>query len=72
MGMYTPDKLWSLWKHEEIDSQMVIGHLLQNLVEHQRMLKEAKSSLQLLKREVDNLYTQVKILTQNKIGDKKL
>ena len=32
MSTYEPDQLLQLWKLEQIDSQMVIGHLLQNLV----------------------------------------
>ena len=66
MGMYNPEKLWALWKHEDIDSQMVIGHLLQNLVEHQKVLEETNSSLTRLRREFDHLSEQIKVQAQGK------
>jgi hypothetical protein len=31
MSTYEPTKLLALWKLDQIDSQMVIGHLLQTL-----------------------------------------
>ena len=70
MGMYNPEKLWTLWKHEEIDSQMVIGHLLQNLVKHQKVLEETNSSVAHLRREFDKLLDQIKLQSSDK-PDKK-
>jgi hypothetical protein len=46
MNTYEPDKLLSLWRRNEIDSEMAIGHILQNLV----LLHEAIRQLNLLGR----------------------
>jgi len=40
MSTYPPEQLLQLWKSEQIDSQMVIGHLLQHLVLQQTALKK--------------------------------
>jgi len=40
MSIYEPDQLLQLWKQDQIDTEIAIGHLLQNLVtQHQAMKK---------------------------------
>lgn len=46
MNTYEPDKLLSLWRRNEIDGEMAIGHILQNLV----LLYETIRQLNLLVR----------------------
>ena len=60
MSTYEPDQLLQLWKLEQIDSQMVIGHLLQNLVLQQEAVKKMNSSITRLRMDIDNLVSQVK------------
>ena len=60
MSTYEPDQLLQLWKLEQIDSQMVIGHLLQNLVSQQALMQKMNVTLTRLKIDVDNLMHQMK------------
>ena len=59
MSTYPPDQLLQLWKLDQIDSQIVIGHLLQNLVLQQETMKKMNLSITRLKMDVDNLAHQV-------------
>jgi len=63
MSTYQPDQLLQLWKSEQIDSQMVIGHLLQNLVLQDKAIAKMNSSLIRLKVDVDNLVHQTESQT---------
>ena len=70
MSTYEPEKLWTLWQQQQIDSPMAIGHVLQNLVKHQKALEETNSSLAHLRREFDHLREQIKLQSSDK-PDKK-
>jgi len=63
MSTYEPEQLLQLWKLEQIDSQMVIGHLLQNLVLQQETSKKMNASITRLKLDMDNLVSQIKLLS---------
>ncbi len=62
MSTYEPDQLLQLWKLEQIDSQMVIGHLLQNLVAQAELANKLNAAQVRVKLDVDNLTQQVKAL----------
>ncbi len=62
MSTYQPDQLLQLWKSEQIDSQMVIGHLLQNLVAQSELVNKLNAAQARVKLDVDNLTQQVKAL----------
>lgn len=62
MSTYPPDQLLQLWKLEQIDSQMVIGHLLQNLVVQAELVNKLNAAHVRGKLDVDNLTQQVKAL----------
>jgi len=62
MSTYPPEQLLQLWKSEQIDSQMVIGHLLQNLVAQAELVSKLNAAQVRVKLDVDNLTQQVKAL----------
>ena len=62
MSTYPPEQLLQLWKSEQIDSQMVIGHLLQNLVAQAELVSKLNAAQVRVKLDVDNLTQQVKTL----------
>jgi len=62
MSTYPPEQLLQLWKSEQIDSQMVIGHLLQNLVAQTELVNKLNAAQIRVKLDVDNLTQQVKAL----------
>lgn len=55
MSTYEPAKLLALWKLDQIDSQMVIGHLLQNLVQQQETIRKLTTALRTVQEEVERL-----------------
>ena len=55
MSTYPPDQLLQLWKLEQIDSQMVIGHLLQNLSLLAQRLTEQAQVLQQAEKRIHHL-----------------
>ena len=65
MSTYEPEQLLQLWKLDQIDSQMVIGHLLQNLASQQEAVKKMNTSLTLLRIDMNNLASQVKSPTSS-------
>ena len=67
MSTYEPEQLLQLWKLNEIDSQIVIGHLLQNLVLQQTTLKKMNATQQRFQLDLDNLRAQIK---PNPLGKK--
>ncbi len=62
MSTYPPEQLLQLWKSEQIDSQMVIGHLLQNLVAQAELVSKLNAAQVRVKLDMDNLTQQVKAL----------
>lgn len=62
MSTYPPDQLLQLWKSEQIDSQMAIGHVLQNLVTLAELVNKLNAAQVRVKLDVDNLMQQVKLL----------
>lgn len=62
MSTYPPDQLLQLWKTEQIDSQMALGHLLQNLVILAELVNKLNAAQVRVKLDVDNLTQQVKAL----------
>lgn len=53
MSTYQSNQLWQLWQHEEIDSTMVIGYMLQNLVLQQEAIAKLNTSLAQVKQELE-------------------
>jgi len=62
MSTYPPEQLLQLWKSEQIDSQMVIGYLLQNLVAQAELVSKLNAAQVRVKLDMDNLTQQVKAL----------
>jgi predicted RNA-binding protein (virulence factor B family) len=63
MSAYEPEKLWSLWKREQITIEMVTGHVLQNLVLHHQEVRKLTLTLDKLSKQVNTLTEQVKTLS---------
>ncbi len=63
MSTYEPDQLLQLWKQDKIDTEMAIGHLLQNLVTQQQTLKKMNSLLLRFQLDLENLLNQVQSLS---------
>lgn len=55
MSTYQPNQLWQLWQREEIDSTMVIGYMLQNLVLQQEAITKLNTSLAQVNQELEQL-----------------
>jgi hypothetical protein len=55
MSTYQPHHLWQLWQREEIDSTMVIGYMLQNLVLQQEAITKLNTSLVQVKQELEQM-----------------
>ena len=53
MSAYEPEKLWSLWKREQITSEMAIGHILQNLVLQHEAIRQLNLLVKRLQGEND-------------------
>ncbi len=70
MSTYQPEQLLQLWKSEQIDSQMAIGHLLQHLVLQQTALKKMQVGLHHFQVDLDNLRVQIQLnfARQKRIG----
>jgi len=66
MSTYPPEQLLQLWKSEQIDSQMVIGHLLQHLVLQQTALKKMQVGLHHFQVDLDNLRVQCQLNSPGK------
>ncbi len=62
MSTYPPDQLLQLWKSEQIDSQMAIGHVLQNLVILTELINKLNAAQVRVKLDVDNLTQQFKMM----------
>ncbi len=62
MSTYPPDQLLQLWKSEQIDSQMAIGHVLQNLVILTELINKLNAAQARVKLDVDNLTQQFKVI----------
>ena len=62
MSTYPPDQLLQLWKSEQIDSQMALGHVLQNLAILAELVNKLNATQVRVKLDVDNLTQQVKAL----------
>ncbi|MFN8490881.1 MAG: hypothetical protein U0350_25030 [Caldilineaceae bacterium] len=62
MSTYPPDQLMHLWKTDQIDSQMAIGHVLQNLAILTELVNKLSAAQVRVKLDVDNLTQQVKAL----------
>jgi len=62
MSTYEPDQLLQLWKQDQIDTEMAIGHLLQNLVTQYQAMKKMNAALIRLQLDLENLLNQVKSL----------
>ena len=62
MSTYEPDQLLQLWKQDQIDTEMAIGHLLQNLVTQHQAMKKMNTALIRLQLDLENLLNQVKLL----------
>jgi len=62
MSTYPPDQLLQLWKSEQIDSQMAIGHVLQNLVILTELVNKLNAAQARVKLDVDNLTQQFKVI----------
>lgn len=71
MSTYQPDQLWQLWKREEIDSPMVIGYMLQNMVLQQEAITKLNTSLTQVRRELDQMAQQTKAPTPLKATPKR-
>lgn len=54
MSTHEPDKLLQLWQRHEIDTEMAIGHILQNLVSHHQAIAGLNLSVVSLKNELEN------------------
>lgn len=63
MSAYEPERLWSLWKREQITSEMVTGHVLQNVVLHHQEIRRLTLTLDNLSKQVNTLTEQVKTLS---------
>ncbi|MFN8496125.1 MAG: hypothetical protein U0350_51510 [Caldilineaceae bacterium] len=61
MSTYEPEQLLQLWKSEQIDSNMAIGHLMQNLVLQQEAMKKMNAVLIRCQQDIDNLLSQAKL-----------
>jgi hypothetical protein len=61
MSTYEPNQLLALWKLEKIDIEMVIGHLLQNLVLQHEANKKANLSIHHLRIDMNHLANQLKL-----------
>ena len=61
MSTYEPNQLLALWKLEQIDIEMVIGHLLQNLVLQYEANKKANLSIHHLRIDMNHLANQLKL-----------
>lgn len=66
MSTYQPTQLWQLWQREEIDSTMVIGYMLQNLVLQQEAIAKLNTSLAQVKQELEQRGQQPKLLPPTK------
>ena len=62
MSTFPPDQLLQLWKSEQIDSQMAIGHVLQNLVILIELVNKLNAAQARVKLDVDNLTQQFKVI----------
>lgn len=62
MSTYPPAQLLQLWKTEQIDSQMTLGHVVQNLVILAELVNKLNAAQVRVKLDVDNLTQQVKVL----------
>lgn len=62
MSTHPPDQLLQLWKSEQIDSQMAIGHVLQNLLILTELVNKLNAAQIRVKLDVDHLMQQVKLL----------
>lgn len=62
MSTYPPDQLLQLWKSEQIDSQMALGHVLQNLAILAELINKLNAAQVRVKLDVDNLTQQVRAL----------
>lgn len=69
MSYHTPEKLWSLWQREQLDTDMATGQMLQNLVKHNRALAAANVTLYQLR---DRVKTQQADLVMLKADLKQL
>jgi len=66
MSTYEPKQLLHLWQLEQMDSEMIIGHLLQNLVVQHEAMKKVNLSLMRLQLDLDNLAQQGKSQSTSK------
>ena len=58
MGTVTPAELLRLWTLEQVTVEMVVGHLIQNLVKQQTALETTNLTLYNLRADVDSLIAQ--------------
>ncbi len=61
MSTYQPNQLWHLWQREKIDSTMVLGYMLQNLVLQQEEIAKLSTSLAQVKQELEQIGQQPKL-----------
>jgi hypothetical protein len=61
VSTFEPEQLLQLWKLDQIDSEMAIGHLLQHIVAQQTAMKKMNGSLQRFQLDLDNLRMQIKL-----------
>jgi hypothetical protein len=66
MSTYQPDRLLQLWKLEEIDNQMVIGHMIQNLVVQAEALAKLTVAFTRLQGDMDKLIQQMQAYSSGK------
>lgn len=60
MSTYEPERLLSLWQSEQISNEMAIGHLVQNLILHQEVIKKLNVRVNQVNSELNALTDQIK------------
>ncbi len=55
MSTYDLEKLWSLWQRGKLTYEMVIGHVLQNLLQMKEALTHLQRTVVRLEGEVERL-----------------
>jgi hypothetical protein len=55
MSTYDLEKLWSLWQRGKLTYEMVIGHVLQNLLQMKEALTHLQRTVVKLEGEVERL-----------------
>ncbi len=55
MGALPPQELWSLWKQDQITSEIAIGQLIQNQAEQQITLNAHRQTIANLQAQMDKL-----------------